>query len=55
MAKLQIEVREEGKTTTYSADFTPITEVAKSVADTVGTFLKETFKKETFTRTEEES
>ena len=52
MPKIQVEVREEGKVTIFSADLTPLGEVAKSVADKVGNFLKETFKKETFTKTE---
>ena len=48
--KLQVEIKEGNRVTTYSVDLTKTKEAVKSVADKVEAFLKETFKKETFVK-----
>lgn len=50
--KLTIEVKEDSKITTYTADLTKAGEIVGSVSDKVGKFLKDTFKKETFIKEE---
>lgn len=50
--KLSIQIKEDNKVTTYSADFTEAQKVAGGVAEKVGKFLKDTFKKETFIKEE---
>ena len=48
--KLSVEVKEDNKVTTYTANLDPAAKAAKSVAEQVGKFLKDTFQKETFTK-----
>jgi hypothetical protein len=50
--KLTIEVKEDKKVTTYTADLTKAGEAVGGVADKVGKFLKDTFKKEVFIKEE---
>ena len=50
MVKISIEVKEENKVTTYSADLTQAEKTIGNVSDKIGKFLKDTFKKETFTK-----
>jgi hypothetical protein len=48
--KLQVEIKDMDKTTVYSMDLSGVEHAAKSVESKVESFLKATFKKETFTR-----
>ena len=50
MSKVSVEIKDDEKTTIYTADFTVVEAVAKSVADNVGSFLKSTFKREVFVK-----
>ncbi len=52
--KVQLEVREGNKITTYTADLSETEKVVKSVSDRVENFLKNTFKRETFVKTTKE-
>jgi len=48
--KLSIEIKEDNKVTTYTADLTQAQIIASGVIGKLETFLKDTFKKETFTK-----
>ncbi len=48
--KISIEAKEDNKVTTYTADLTQTQKVVGNVADKVGQFLKDTFKKEVFVK-----
>ena len=51
--KVSIEVKEDDKVTTYTADLTEVEKTVKTVVEGVESFCKSTFKKEVYVKQQE--